>query len=132
MSARVCVRSTLTVLAACAFTLLAVASSDSGGGGTASTTFPQVGEVGKIYVEGLDHPLLAVDKRAFDEWVTVCAAGDQHGAAQMHATGKMFAVDNGTRVKVIDIAFGALRVRVLDGDETGKSGWISHEFVKRV
>ena len=132
MNVRLLTRLSLTVLVAGIFMLLALGSSDSGGGGTSSTSFPQVGEEGRVHIEDLDNPLLAADKAAFDQWVSVCAAGDQQGAAQMHASGRMFAIKNNTRVKVIDIAFGALQVRVLEGDRTGSSGWISHEFVKRI
>lgn len=90
----------------------------------------EVGAEGVLWVQGVDNWALAVDKRAFDEWVSVCVAKDDAGMLGLMRTGRIFLVPVGTRVKVIDVGFGSVRVRVLEGDAKGMAGWVSYEFVR--
>ncbi len=76
--------------------------------------------------------VLAVDKKALDDLIQAQIADDKLGYSQMLGDGKLFIVDNGTKVKVIDIGFGKTEIRILEGEHLGKSGWIAYEFVIQI
>lgn len=73
--------------------------------------------------------ILAVDEKAFDDFIQAQIADDKLGYSQMLGAGRFFVVDNGTAVKVIDTGFAKRKVRILEGEHLGKSGWIPYEFV---
>lgn len=73
--------------------------------------------------------ILAVDEKAFDDFIQALVADDKLGYSQMLGAGKLFIVDNGTAVKVISIGLFKREVRILEGDYLGRSGWIAFEFV---
>ncbi len=74
--------------------------------------------------------ILAVDEKAFDDFTQSAIADDKYAFNEMISSGRLFTVQNGTKVKVIDIKFlGKTRVRVLEGKYLGESGWTASEFV---
>ncbi len=74
--------------------------------------------------------ILAVSEFYFDEFTQLSIARDEIGFRKMVSEGKLFTVKNGTAVKVIDLKFlGKTKVRILEGDYLGESGWIASEFV---
>ena len=86
-----------------------------------------------IEVEGLDKFLLATDEDAFDAFTKAATRRDEYGVAELVLRGKLFTVPTGTRVRVIDMGgfLGSrLQVRVMEGAQVGRSGWIATEFVK--
>jgi len=94
---------------------------------------PEPADVGSesiISVPGLNEVYIAVDKEVFDEWIKACNAKDYIGVAQMEALGKLFVVSNGTKVLVIDRHTFSREVRILEGNATGKSGWLPYEWLK--
>ena len=61
---------------------------------------------------------------------------DKYGAMHLFMSGRVFIVDHGTRVLVIDVktVFSVpayAKVRILEGDYTGASGWLPIEFVAK-
>lgn len=101
-------------------------------GGTTTETTPSapVGSEAFICVPDLDTAHLAVDEESMDLWTKACVAKDYIGMAQLEASGRVFPVPNGTKVLVIDSSFAIKKVRVLEGDAYGKSGWLPYEWVK--
>lgn len=126
------------ILLVVGFVILLVALGGSGEKSSSPTTQSSilgVGEEGvlnnnsdKNDVSGV--AILAVDEKAFDDFTQASIADDKLGYSQMLGAGRLFVVDNGTAVKVIDIKFlGKTEVRVLEGDYFGESGWIASEFI---
>jgi hypothetical protein len=89
-----------------------------------------VGSEATISAPNLDTVYLAVDKDAFDLWVKASVSKDYIGMQELESLGKVFPVPNGTKVLVIDSAFTARQVRVLEGNAYGRSGWLPYEWVK--
>jgi len=90
-----------------------------------------VGSESKLYVEGLESITLAVDKKAYDELTNCYIAKDKIGILNLVIARKSFTVENGTRVLVIAKSFtmSKVRVRILEGKNMGKAGWVSYEWV---
>ena len=89
---------------------------------TGDTITLNVGESG--------HALVA-DWDDHGDLVKFSIAGDEIGFLKMLRTGRAFVVTSGTQVKVIQTGIIAYEVRVLDGGNAGRSGWIEREFLKK-
>jgi len=89
-----------------------------------------VGEHGRVDTGG-NIVFIAVDDAAFDALNTAANADDTAGMRQLVAAGRVFTVERNTGILVIENGVFSVRVRVTDGPQSGKSGWIAAEFVKR-
>jgi hypothetical protein len=88
-----------------------------------------VGERG-IIDSGGNEECIAVTEDAFDEYRQSLRAHDVQGTAALLLSGKCFTVDEGMRVLVIDSnASGLSKVRVLEGNKSGLSGWVPFEHI---
>ena len=89
-----------------------------------------VGEEGYIKTSA-QKTILANNKADLDELVKIYLAKDTAGMGEFLLEGKGIAVSNGIKVLVIDTAVGSRRVRVLEGDQASKSGWLPMEYVSQ-
>ncbi len=74
--------------------------------------------------------VVCASKDAYDEFQKLAVAEDYVGMAQMEAAGRLFRVPNGTKARVIDTAFEKREVRIMDGEHTGRSGWVTSSLVQ--
>ncbi len=72
--------------------------------------------------------ILGISKEAQDKITKASNAKDKIGLAQLVLTGEAFMVDNCTKVKVIDSAMFLRQVRITDGEQFGKAGWLPYEW----
>ena len=91
-----------------------------------------IGERGRLYIDGAKIIAVAISEEAFDEFIKARVARDGYGIDNLLLTGRLFTVDNGTRVQVIRKAFPKERVRILEGEMTAMAGWVPYEWVKAV
>lgn len=89
-----------------------------------------VGEKGFLLSGGKLVPL-AIDEASFDAWISASAAKDDHGQKILLASSRIIGVQNRSPVLVIDQGTFKRRVRILDGEYKGKSGWVAMEYVKK-
>lgn len=68
--------------------------------------------------------LKALDKAAI--------AGDKQAVIEMYYQGRAFAVPSGTKVLFIDSSWAGRKIRILEGDYKGKSGWVSRDYIQPV
>ena len=73
---------------------------------------------------------VAVDETAFNEWIKTRTANDKMGQVELLTSGRVFSVPTNTRVLVIDIGFVKSKVRILEGESIGRSGWVPFEWVQ--
>jgi hypothetical protein len=73
---------------------------------------------------------VATDEKAFDDVTNAAIANDTYGVKELLSKGKIFIGSYNSRVLVIDSAMLKTKVRLLDGDNIGKAGWVPFEFVK--
>lgn len=96
----------------------------------AAPTRVPVGTEAYVYVADIEAVTLAVDQQAHDALDKAMQANDTIGYAGLSVAGRIYRVDIGTKVLVIDHNFGGLsQVRVLNGPRIGRSGWLPFEWV---
>lgn len=74
---------------------------------------------------------IAINREAFDRFVTLAVADDDMGIAAMRLAGQIWLVPSGTECKIIKTGFTACEVRLMDGTYAGQSGFVAREFIKR-
>lgn len=104
-------------------------STPSGDDSTPSTTF-MVGDAAVLHSDQGQPLLVAVDKDTLDAAIDAAIAGDDYAGAELVLTGRLFSVDSGTRVLVIDLALFATKVRILEGPYAGTPGWVVDEALR--
>ena len=87
-----------------------------------------VGEEGDVK-SSANKTVIATSEASFDALIKASVANDTMGIAQLVLDGRAFAVENGTKVLVIDRTTGARQVRILEGELIGETGWLPMEFV---
>ncbi len=93
-----------------------------------------IGDVGILHGTGTI-VAIGISEAAFDEFLDAEVAKDKEGHAQMLMMGTIFAVKNGTKVRLIDVGgvkYGVMKVkiRVLEGKMRGRAGYVSKEEIK--
>jgi hypothetical protein len=73
---------------------------------------------------------LGVTEEALSEVTKAFIAKDWRGVAAMTLAGRVFHVDDGTHGILIDSTMFTRKVRVTEGPESGRAGWIPMEFAK--
>ena len=68
-----------------------------------------------------------------DALMKAITRNDSYGVFDLVLAGKIFMVDEGTKVRVIDrggfLGVSEVQVRILEGKMVGRSGWLPYEFV---
>ncbi|MFZ2189364.1 MAG: hypothetical protein WA057_02300 [Candidatus Magasanikiibacteriota bacterium] len=73
--------------------------------------------------------LLATSEKSFDDLINASVAKDTIGMAQIVLNGNAFYIPYNTKVLVIESSFAKRKVRILEGEKVGETGWIPYEFV---
>ncbi len=89
-----------------------------------------VGEEGYVNVPS-SKAIIATTESNYKEITKIYLANDTMGIGDFLLSGKGFSVPNGTKVLVVDMSTGVRKVRILEGDNIGKSGWIAYEWVSK-
>lgn len=88
-----------------------------------------VGETGKLDDAGQD-VLVASDEEAMAEAQRAGRNNDKGALTSLVAQGRIFLVPSGTLVKVVQLELTRTKIQVLQGNQSGKTGWVSMELVK--
>ena len=87
-----------------------------------------VGSDARLFLEGRNEILVAVDEKAFTDLInTLSYGGGPDGLIQ---SGKVFTTPNNTKVRILEIATGKIKVRVLEGDNYMTEGWVHELWIK--
>jgi len=90
----------------------------------------KIGEEGRL-VSDLDEITVAIDEKALDDFIDAAIAKDTIGYTQMLNSGQLFLVPKNTKVLVLDNKLFTTKIRILEGEHYGKSGWVPFEKVAR-
>jgi predicted nucleic acid-binding Zn ribbon protein len=74
--------------------------------------------------------IIGVNEEAQKAITEASVAEDGYGLMELVAAGKAFTVLNCTKVKILDTGFAIRKIRVLEGGQKNRSGWVPYEFVK--
>ena len=95
---------------------------------TAETADRGVGSDARLFLEGRDEIFVGVDEKAFNDLInTLSYGGGPDGLIQ---SGKVFTTPNNTKVRILQIATGKIKVRVMEGDKFMTEGWVHELWVK--
>lgn len=77
----------------------------------------QIGDEVRLHVlsPGADEIAVAVTRETYSEMFKALSAKDMYGLSLLMVSDRVFLVDDGTKILVIDTAFGLRKVRVLEG-----------------
>lgn len=84
-----------------------------------------------IRVPNTNAVLIAVDERAYDAFTKAAARSDYDLLTQLLASGQLIETANNIKVKIVKHGVLKHKVKVLEGMNTGSTGWIASEFVKK-
>jgi len=128
------------VIAILSFLLMIIVSNSGGNKPIPSSTTTIENQILSIGDEGIVNNngdrnncdgkvILGISKEAENQIIKASVANDEIGLANILMNGGIFFVPNCTKVKVIDINMFIRQVRILEGEQFGKSGWLPYEFV---
>ena len=75
--------------------------------------------------------VVCVDEAAYKRFTQLAVADDVLGVAGLVASGRAFAVESGTRARVIGRGFERREVRILSGEHAGRSGWVTSSITRK-
>lgn len=102
---------------------------------TASYDEPSMKRIGDIaYLQlkdGQDDVWVSEDEQTYKELIDAVMAQDNIGIKKLVLySGRVFTVDSGTKVLVLESGLERAKVRILEGDNYGKSGWVIRQAVQ--
>lgn len=97
---------------------------------TSANTRVSVGEEGYVNTPS-PKAVISLTEDGFSEITKIYLANDMMGVGDFLLSGKGFAVPKGTKVLVTDTKVGARKVRILEGENIGQTGWIAMEWVSK-
>lgn len=112
--------------------MIAVVLCVSSDGKTTTESYPSVGSEAILSVEGSGPITVAIDEEAVEEIINALIAKDNIGLMNLVLAGKVFYVQNSTKVLILDVNYSRaiVKIRILEGDNWGMAGWVPYEFVR--
>lgn len=116
--------------ALCVFVLILIFLSSVGSNISNEVPRVSVGEAGILRLpSSSDDIIVSVSEVALERFIKASIANDRLGVAQMVLNGEGFLVQSGTKILVIDSTTFQRKVRILEGEHFGRSGWVPYEWV---
>ncbi len=94
-------------------------------------TSATIGALVRIQAPGNDpFILLAIDEATYDTLGKSLMAKDWVGIQQLLRTRRVIEIFNGTNALIIDIGDGKRKIRIQEGNYSGRTGWINQEYLQ--
>lgn len=77
-----------------------------------------------------DTAFVARNRESLNRLVKLQAVGDKDGIALLMLDGELFVIEKYRQVRVIDRGFSTSEIRVMNGPEKGRSGYVLSDFLK--
>jgi hypothetical protein len=124
----------LAVVSLAVVSILMMRSSPDTGSGEGesigrSTSDYSPGSEAMLYLPGRDSVMVAVDEKALDELVNAISARPDDAQTLIQA-GRVIAVPNKTRVRIIEASSAKLKVRILEGDNVMFEVWVPERWIR--
>lgn len=88
------------------------------------------GSDARLHIDGRDFVMMAVDEKALNELIQSLTSKDENKAAALIQSGKTFKVADNTRVRIVETASGMARVRISEGEDIMKEGWVPDRWLR--
>jgi len=73
--------------------------------------------------------MVAVDQKAFTELINTLSYGGKE-VDGLIASEKVFTVPNNTRIRILEIATGMVKIRINEGENFMREGWVHEMWIK--
>jgi hypothetical protein len=100
-----------------------------GGGLLQAQNDPAASET-KLFISGASSIRVAADDLALTDLINALAARDENSMESLEGAGRVFSVSNDTRVRVLERTSTKAKVRVLEGENTMKEGWVVDRWLR--
>jgi hypothetical protein len=101
------------------------ATSASSSGGSLN-----IGSEARVAAGNRETIMLAVDQLALDEMVGALSAVDNNRLQSLVDSGRVFTVLRNTKVRILEIEPGKVKVRVLEGESVVMEGWVPDRWIR--
>jgi hypothetical protein len=102
----------------------------AGSENTAQGTKRGVGSETRLYIDGQSSVPVAVDEKTFDELIEALSTRRTESLETLAQSRKIFRVDNDTRISILEIGAGKVKVRVVEGPHVTMDGWILERWLR--
>jgi hypothetical protein len=106
------------------------ADPQAGGAASGGRSPITVGSDARVYVEGLDSIPIAADESAFNELMTALSRKDGPRVDALAESERVIKVVRNTRVRVLEMGAGKIKVRVSEGDHALSEGWVLDRWIR--
>lgn len=74
--------------------------------------------------------IVATEKKYLDDFFNAKRLNDTYGIGELVMAGKIFDVKNCTKILILNKGVFTTKIRVLEGEKIGMSGWVDTERIK--
>jgi hypothetical protein len=106
------------------------ATSQAGGAPSDSKIPITVGSDARLYVEGLDAIPIAADESALGELMTALSRKDGSKIDALAESDRVFRVVRNTKVRVLEMGTGKIKIRVGEGERAMSEGWVLDRWIR--
>ena len=89
-----------------------------------------VGSDARLFIEGRNSIMVSVDEKTFIELINALSSDGDGGVERLIESGRVFTVPNNTRIRILEIATAMNKVRIIEGDQIMKEGWVHELWIR--
>jgi hypothetical protein len=88
------------------------------------------GSEAALYIEGQESIFVAADEQALPELLGALASRENDKVEGFIRSGRVVRVPNNTKVQVMEMAAGKIKVRLIEGERVMQTGWVVDRWVR--
>lgn len=104
--------------------------SPASGGGASATAGGSLGSEATLHIDTATSIFVGLDERALGPLANALASRDNSKVDAMVDLGQVLRVANDTRVRILELRAGTIKVRILHGEHLMAEGWVSERWIK--
>jgi hypothetical protein len=90
----------------------------------------RVGGQATLFIEGRDDVYVATDEQALPELLSAVASREAANVDALVGSGRVLRLPNNTSVEVLELAAGKVKVRLSEGSNAMRTGWVVDRWVR--
>jgi hypothetical protein len=90
----------------------------------------RVGGQATLFIEGRDDVYVATDEQALPELLSAVASREAANVDALVGSGRVLRLPNNTSVEVVELAAGKVKVRLSEGSNAMRTGWVVDRWVR--
>jgi len=112
--------------------ILALFSGDKDQGQRRAAPSIGIGEAVRVGWSDSPEPVIVgITPEDLDSFFAAVHSKDDYGRGQLVLSGRVFLLERGTTVRILELGFTKTKIRVLEGAQQNQAGWVVTEAVAR-